>query len=114
MSIRLNATNFYTENLFGIRVAQGLTEPDRNVPYVLQGGLGMPDRAYYLTDSAKMADLRSEYQQHIAAMLALAGYTDTRRRRRAGVGAGNGDRQGRTASREDSADVLKSNNKLEP
>ena len=41
----LNATNFFTENLFGIWIAQGLTEPKRNVAYVLQGGLGMPDRA---------------------------------------------------------------------
>ena len=47
------------------------------MPYLLQGGLGMPDRAYYLTDSPKMAELRAKYQAHIAAMLKLAGYADS-------------------------------------
>ncbi|MFC5512157.1 M13 family metallopeptidase [Massilia jejuensis] len=69
----LNATNFFTENLFGLWVAQGLAEPSRNLPYLLQGGLGLPDRAYYLENNARMAELRTRYQQHIAAMLKLAG-----------------------------------------
>jgi endothelin-converting enzyme/putative endopeptidase len=106
----LNATNFFTENLFGIWVAQGLTEPNRNVAYVLQGGLGMPDRAYYLTDSAKMADLRSKYQQHIAAMLALGGYSDTAARAERVMALEMAIAKAH-ASREDSADVLKANNK---
>ena len=42
----LNATNFYTENLFGLFVAQGLEDPSKNVGYLMQGGLGMPDREY--------------------------------------------------------------------
>jgi endothelin-converting enzyme/putative endopeptidase len=36
----LNSTNFYTENLFGIWIAQGLTDPNHYTPYILQGGLG--------------------------------------------------------------------------
>ena len=49
----LNNTNFETGNLFGVWIAQGLTDPSHNFPYLLQGGLGMPDRDYYLsTDSA--------------------------------------------------------------
>src|SRR5450830_277931 len=106
----LNATNFFTENLFGIWVAQGLTEPSRNVAYVLQGGLGMPDRAYYLTDSAKMADLRGKYQQHIAATLALAGYADAPARAEKVMALEMAIARAH-ASREDSADVLKANNK---
>src|SRR5499427_8344701 len=39
----LNATNFQTDNLFGVFIAQGLTDPEHNMPYLLQGGLGMPD-----------------------------------------------------------------------
>ena len=46
----LNATNFQTENLFGVFVAQGLQQPDRNMAYLLQGGLGLPDRDYYLSE----------------------------------------------------------------
>ncbi len=43
----LNATNFWTENLLGLFVSQGLQTPDTTMPYLLQGGLGMPDRDYY-------------------------------------------------------------------
>ena len=44
----LNNTNFYTENLFGLWVAQDLDDPSQYSPFLLQGGLGMPDRSYYL------------------------------------------------------------------
>jgi len=44
----INATNLDTEHLLGLFVAQGLEDPSRNVPYLLQGGLGMPNRDYYL------------------------------------------------------------------
>ena len=105
----LNNTNFFTENVFGLWVAPGLADPTRNVPYLLQGGLGMPDRAYYLTDNANMAELRGKYQQHIAAMLALAGYSDSEARA-AKVFALETAIARAHASREDSADVLKGNN----
>ena len=39
-----------------------------------QGGLGLPDRDYYLTDG--FADKRAAYQVHIAKMLALTGEAD--------------------------------------
>jgi putative endopeptidase len=68
----LNATNFHTENLLGLWVAQDLDDPTRYAPFLLQGGLGMPDRDYYLNPSAKMADIRKKYQAHIAALLRLA------------------------------------------
>ena len=40
------------------------------MPYLLQGGLGLPDRAYYLRRAPKMAALRKKYTAHVAAMLA--------------------------------------------
>jgi predicted metalloendopeptidase len=72
----LNATNFYTDHIFGLWVSQSFTEPTRNVPYILQGGLGLPDRDYYLVDSPKMAEIRAKYQAHIVAVLKLAGIAD--------------------------------------
>lgn len=72
----LNATNFQTEHLFGVFIAQGLTDPDHNTPYLLQGGLGMPDRDYYVSTSPKMAAVRTDYKRHVAAMLGLAGFND--------------------------------------
>ncbi len=38
-----------------------------------QGGLGLPDRDYYLKDDAKSKELREKYQQHVANMFKLAG-----------------------------------------
>src|SRR5258705_13818475 len=38
----LNATNFRTEHLFGIFVTQGLSTPGEQLPYLMQGGLGLP------------------------------------------------------------------------
>src|SRR5947209_5616820 len=69
----LNATILYTDNIFGLWVAQDLDDPGRYSPFLLQGGLGMPDREYYLNPSAKMAELRGKYETHVAAMLRLAG-----------------------------------------
>ncbi len=72
----LNNTNFYTANLFGLWVAQHLDDPGRYLPFLLQGGLGMPDRDYYLDASPRMAEIRTRYQAHIAAVLKLAGGAD--------------------------------------
>ncbi|WLI90141.1 M13 family metallopeptidase [Massilia sp. R2A-15] len=105
----LNNTNFFTENVFGIWIAQGLTDTSRNMPYLLQGGLGMPDRAYYLDQNPKMADLRTKYQAYIAAMLKLAGYADSDARA-AKIFALETAIAKTHATREDSADVLKGNN----
>src|SRR5436190_13844651 len=72
----LNATNFWTENLFGLFVTQALGDPARTVPYLLQGGLGMPDREYYISDKPEMAKNRASYQAYVSAILKLAGISD--------------------------------------
>jgi putative endopeptidase len=69
----LNNTNLYTPHLFGLWVAQDLDDPSRYSPFLLQGGLGLPDREYYLSQSPAMAAIRQKYQAHIAAALELAG-----------------------------------------
>lgn len=105
----LNNTNFFTENIMGLWVAQGLSDSTRNMAYLLQGGLGMPDRAYYLDASPRMAELRTAYQAHIAAMMKLAGYTDPDGRA-SRVFALEMAIAKAHATREDSADIQKSNN----
>ncbi len=72
----LNATNFHTENLFGIFVTQGLTTPGEQLPYIMQGGIGLPEREYYLSADPKMADLRTKYRAYVAQILGLARYPD--------------------------------------
>jgi putative endopeptidase len=69
----LNATNFYTSHVFGLWVAQDFNDPAHNAPYLLQGGLGMPDREYYLADIPRMAETRAKYKAHVAAVLELGG-----------------------------------------
>jgi len=72
----LNATNFWTENLFGLFVTQALSDPSHTVPYLLQGGLGMPDREYYISDKPEMAKHRAAYQAYVGDLLKLAGVSE--------------------------------------
>jgi putative endopeptidase len=105
----INATNFYTENLFGLWVAQDLDDPTHYSPFLLQGGLGMPDRSYYVDSSASMATIRAKYQEHVAAMLRLANIPDADAR--AGAIAQLETRMAVAhTSREQSGNVTKGNN----
>ena len=72
----LNATNFRTENLFGVFVTQGLATPGETLPYLMQGGIGLPEREYYLSGDAKMAGLRTQYRAYVATVLKTAGIAD--------------------------------------
>ena len=72
----LNATNFKTENLLGIFVTQGLNTPGETLPYIMQGGIGLPEREYYLSGDGKMADLRNKYRAYVQQILTLANYPD--------------------------------------
>ncbi|WP_294061495.1 M13 family metallopeptidase [Sphingomonas sp.] len=72
----LNATNFETENVFGIFVTQAFNQPETTVPYVLQGGLGLPERDYYLSPKPEMAKIRDQYKAYIGKLLSLANVTE--------------------------------------
>jgi putative endopeptidase len=50
--------------------------PDRYIAMVGQGGLGLPDRDYYLKEDAKFQEIRTQYRAHLEKMLSLAGVTD--------------------------------------
>ena len=76
----LNATTFGTENLFGVFVAQGLQDPNRNFAYLLQGGLGLPDRDYYISDAPAMVRVRDAYRAYVRDMLTLIGTPDAEAR----------------------------------
>ncbi|GAB3372550.1 M13 family metallopeptidase [Lysobacter rhizosphaerae] len=72
----LNATNYHTENLFGLFVAQGLQDPEHNVATLMQGGLAMPDREYYLSNDKEMVETRQKYLEYVTALLKLAAVED--------------------------------------
>jgi putative endopeptidase len=73
----LNNTNFHTPHLFGLWVAPGFNDSDHYTAYLLQGGVQLPDREYYISTSDHMREVRSKYQMHVSSMLKLAGFTDT-------------------------------------
>ena len=73
----LNNTNFHTPNLFGLWVAPGFDDSDHYKAYLMQGGLQLADREYYLSTSEHMQGIRKQYQAHVAAMLKLAGFSDS-------------------------------------
>lgn len=54
-----------------------LKKPTEYALYVFQGGLGLPDREYYLSDGDKFPEIRKAYVDHIAKMLELAGMKNT-------------------------------------
>jgi putative endopeptidase len=72
----INATNFHTEHLFGLFVTQGLEDPSHTVAYLLQGGLAMPSRDYYLSTDPHMAAFRDKYHAYVVALLKQAGIAD--------------------------------------
>jgi putative endopeptidase len=76
----LNMTNFHTSNLFGLWVAPGFDDSEHYTAYLMQGGLMLPDREYYVSPGAEMQEIRSKYEQHVAAMLKLAGFSDPEQR----------------------------------
>nr|WP_307727588.1 M13 family metallopeptidase [Massilia sp. ST3] len=58
-------------------VHQDNKDSTRYIVDIVQSGLGMPDRDYYLSqDDARLKDIRAKYQQHVGKMLALAGHKD--------------------------------------
>jgi putative endopeptidase len=106
----LNATNFYTDRIFGLWVSPDFDNPNRNIGYLLQGGLGMPDRENYLSKDKGDVALQEKYREHIAAVLTLAHISDA-----TGRAARIYDLERKIAeahgNRTDSEDVHKANNR---
>ena len=63
--------------LFAFSVDQDKKESDTISVHLRQGGLGLPDRDYYVSDDASLAATRTEYVKHIARMLQLLSRKDT-------------------------------------
>jgi putative endopeptidase len=70
---------------FGMFVGQDDKAPETYAITMLQGGLGMPDRDYYLSSDAKLADTKAKYLQHLMNVLTLAGEANAAARAKAVV-----------------------------
>ncbi len=58
---------------FDIGQMQDFEDSTKVIAMASQGGLGLPDRDYYLKDDPKFASIRKAYEEHIARMLRLLG-----------------------------------------
>lgn len=74
----MNNTKYATDNLFGLWVAADFDEPTKYAPFLLQGGLSLPNREYYLDASPRMEANREAFRAHIASVLQLAGIADAK------------------------------------
>ena len=61
---------------FNIYIDVNDKDPNHYLVWIRQGGLGLPDRDYYLKDDKDIAATREAYKQHLATMLGLAGVKD--------------------------------------
>ncbi len=61
---------------FGLGQYADFKDPTTYMIYAAQGGLGLPDREYYLKDDDKSVALRQQYLAHVAKMFDLAGIPD--------------------------------------
>ena len=105
----LNMTNYHTPNLFGLWVAPGFNDPDHYAPYLMQGGLVLPGRDYYLDNSAHMQEVRAKYAAHAATLFKLAGF-DHPEQRAAHVIALEHDLAAQQISLADNEDIKHANN----
>jgi putative endopeptidase len=56
---------------FGVAVRQDPGDSTKNILWFQQGGLGLPDRDYYLKDDARSREIRVRYVAHVARMLEM-------------------------------------------
>ncbi len=59
--------------LFGFGSEQSFDDSEQVVAWVMAGGLGLPDRDYYLKDDARSKEIRAKYLAHVAETLRLSG-----------------------------------------
>ena len=50
-------------------------EPGKDIVYVFQGGLGLPDRDYYIKNDDKLKEYREKYVGFVGSILGMAGDT---------------------------------------
>ena len=58
---------------FGLGVGQDDKDPDTEIVGMYQGGLGLPDRDYYLKSDAEIVKARTAYVAYLAKLFQLAG-----------------------------------------
>lgn len=61
---------------FGLQVFPDINNSSIYAPYITQGGLGLPDRDYYVLQDQKSKERRQQYVDHITKMLQFIDYNE--------------------------------------
>jgi putative endopeptidase len=69
----LNWGVYRSSYLLGLSVEPSIHGEKTYVAFLLQGGLGLADREYYVSTEPRMRALRARYQEYIGRLLRLAG-----------------------------------------
>ena len=64
---------FGLDPLFNGGIEQDLMDSKNYKFYLMQAGIGLPDRDYYTTDDERSKEIRAEYVKHVAKMFELTG-----------------------------------------
>src|SRR5579883_1332508 len=70
--------NGFGVGLFNIAVDEDEKDPTRNTLHASQGGLGLPDRDYYLRDAFR--DKKTKYRDYVARLLGMVGWAQPQQR----------------------------------
>jgi putative endopeptidase len=70
----LNWGIYRSFHLLGLAVEPGIHGEPTPVAFLLQGGLGLPDREYYVSAEPRMQALRARYRNYVGGLLTLAGF----------------------------------------
>jgi putative endopeptidase len=61
------------DGFFEFGVSQDDKDSSQQIAQLFQGGLSLPDRDYYIVDSARFKAIRAQYIEHLQKMFTLAG-----------------------------------------
>ncbi len=70
---RLHLESARTSPLFGFSSSQDYADSSRMIAFATAGGLGLPDRDYYVKSDAKSQEIRAKYLDHVANTFQLLG-----------------------------------------
>ncbi|MGA7674320.1 MAG: M13 family metallopeptidase [Rhizomicrobium sp.] len=76
----MGSTKLGTESVFDVRIGVDDKNPNAYSVNLMQSGLGLPDRDYYLLDDKALAAARDAYKKYLADMLTLAGFKNAEAR----------------------------------
>ncbi len=70
---RLHLESSQISPIFGFGSSQDYADSSRVIAFATAGGLGLPDRDYYVKTDAKSQETRATYVEHVAKMFTLLG-----------------------------------------